>query len=122
MIIANNRGCLAYTLRLKREDESLFGERPKVKGKTLDAPLVNVGQGLLICPEMEKFKTSYDNEKVPVDYLKTDEIDVRSYSAMKAYEYAGSLMKVGKKTNKWISRWHELRNHTMLIYSGKYSK
>ena len=90
--------------------------RPKVKGKTLEVPLVCVGQGLLICPEMANFDTSYDNNNVPVDYLKTDEIDVRAYSALKAYEYSGSLMKVGKKTNKWVSRWHVLRNHTMLIY------
>ena len=91
-------------------------KRPKVKGKALEAPLVCVGQGLLICPEMANFDTSYDNNNVPVDYLKTDEIDVRAYSALKAYEYSGSLMKVGKKSNKWVFRWHVLRNHTMLIY------
>ena len=40
---------------------------------------------------------------------------------MRAFEYSGSLMKVGRSSKKWITRWYVLKNYTMLIYNSKSS-
>ena len=41
---------------------------------------------------------------------------------MKALEYAGPLMKMGRKSKLWITRWHVLSNHTMYIYDTDSSR
>ena len=41
---------------------------------------------------------------------------------MKALEYAGPLMKMGRKTKAWITRWHVVNDHTMYIYDSDSSK
>ena len=38
---------------------------------------------------------------------------------MDAYDLAGSFMKVGRKYNRWVSRWYVLRNRVMYIYESK---
>ena len=95
----------------------------KKKGQPLEQPLVCVGLGLLILPELTDFEHAYDDqdEIVPVSYANPGKIEKRGITTMKAFEYAGSLMKVGKRTKKWISRWHVLKNYTMYIYGSKSS-
>ena len=42
----------------------------------------------------------------------------KNWLPMKALEYAGPLMKMGRKSKLWITRWHVLKNHTMYIYAS----
>ena len=51
--------------------------------------------------------------------LKTEK---KNWLPMKALEYAGPLMKSGRKTKIWITRWHVVSNHTMYIYDSDSAK
>ena len=173
--IAKTRQCLAYTLRLQREDEKEQpGQeeqkaKPKLKkGTTLedDGPLLTTGQGLLIIPELTEI-TFYDDFALPAGKLEPESVELfesrkashieghsplrklsslpsvaeagtpasarlegalglstskKNWLPMKALEYAGPLMKLGRKTKIWITRWHVVNNHTMYIYEGSSSK
>ena len=72
-------------------------------------------------PELTDFEHSYDDEIIPVSYADPGLIEKKNWYAMRAFEYSGSLMKVGKSSKKWITRWHVLKNYTMLIYNSKSS-
>ena len=48
--------------------------------------------------------------------------ELKNWLPMKALEYAGPLMKMGRKTKAWITRWHVVNDHTMYIYDSDSSK
>ena len=56
-----------------------------------------MGLGLLILPELTSFEHSYDDEIVPISYADPGLIGEKDWHAMKAFEYSGSLMKVGRR-------------------------
>ena len=72
-------------------------------------------------PELTDFEHSYDDEIIPVSYADPGLIEKKNWYAMRAFEYSGSLMKVGRSSKKWITRWYVLKNYTMLIYNSKSS-
>ena len=46
----------------------------------------------------------------------------KNWLPMKALEYAGPLLKMGRKSKLWITRWHVINNHTMYIYDSDSAK
>ena len=121
VIINQSRKCLSYNLRLKREDEDRKMPPhlvPKKQSKGVEAygPLICVGYGLLILPELTDFEHSYDDEIIPVSYADPGLIEKKNWYAMRAFEYSGPLMKVGRSSKRWITRWHVLKNYTLLVY------
>ena len=80
-----------------------------------------VAKGLLIIPELTKYDHCFDDEIIPETFLDHGKIEKKNWHPMQAYDLAGSLIKVGRSTKMWVSRWHVLTNHIMYIFDSKYS-
>ena len=118
VILSHSRECIAYDVRFKRhqeEEESL----PELINSKHSAELTVTGKGLLIIPELTSYDHEHDDEVIPEQFLDHGGLEKKNSNAMDAYDLAGSFMKVGRKYNRWVSRWYRLHNRVMYIYESK---